>query len=182
MNAKMKTAIWMVLSFSTFETIAQTTDWKLEDGKALAETRVVIKQSQDEIYKSINRWLISYFHNPEEHLKAKVHGEYLRGVAHVSEFFTSGRYNSADLQYTFIFEIKNDAVLFQITDALIIYGGSQDADVDQGAVHKAEEFFIRVESAKKKKSNSDSESVITALNNFSTSIFQSFENSILAKK
>ena len=77
------------------------------------------------------------------------------------------------------FSSSVESVRFKITDALIVYAGGQDADVDQGAVHRAEIFFINQETRKQRQSGYDNDQIVNALNNFSESLFRSYEEMVL---
>lgn len=153
---------------------AQSTDWNMENGKAVSQKLFSIPgKDQHEIYKSVNKWLVRYFSDPEENLKARIEDEYLRGVGYCRDFIKPGAVTSADLRYTFIFEVGDGNVVFKLTNAVLIYSSTQETD---DGVYPVEEYF-KVNS-RGKKMQSDNEKVIAVLADFSNSLFQSFEASL----
>ena len=135
---------------------------------------VLSGKSQDEIYRDLNRWLVKYYVNPEEILKAKIHGEYLRGDAYEPQVITSGPLTRADLHYTFVAKISENTLTFTLSNAVLVSPGGQDADVDQGGTHRVEDFF---HNDAKKKSKPESEKILVALNDFSGSLLNSLGDS-----
>ncbi|MDZ7650905.1 MAG: hypothetical protein U5K54_29310 [Cytophagales bacterium] len=162
----------MLYSVSGF---SQTTDWNLVDGKAIVEKKLTIAgKSQSDIYKNVYRWMIKFYKDPEDILKARIENEYLRGVGYVSDCVRFGAQSTADLQYMFTFEIKNEEVIFKIFDASLLYSWE-----DVG-IHPVENF-LSVKNSKKNKPDKESEMILASLNDFSNSIFQSFENHLFTK-
>jgi hypothetical protein len=170
------TIIVLLLVQAEKSCVAQTTEWQFVNGKAFAEKQIVLSgRSNDDIYRDVSRWLVKYFGNPEEILKARIHGEYLRGEGHRAQLITSGPLSLADLRYTFVAEIANHTLTFTLTDAVLVYPGSQDADISQGGTHRAEEFFGKSDN---KRSQMESDKILAALNTFSESMLNSLDASI----
>jgi hypothetical protein len=175
MKVIMKIQIALLLLSISVTGNAQSLDWQFVNGRAVAERKIVLSgKSEDEIYKEVSRWLVKYFHNPEENLKAKVHGEYLRGIGHQEELITSGRLHRASLQYTFVADIDDETLTFRLIDGVLIYPGGQDADVNHGSVHKIEEFF----GVNDKKSSTENAEIRAALNKFSEALLSSLHESL----
>jgi hypothetical protein len=51
--------------------------------------------ASDEIHKEIERWLVGYYKAPDDHVKARITGEYVRGAGYFVDFM---RYGSLLLQ------------------------------------------------------------------------------------
>ncbi|WP_276374635.1 hypothetical protein [Chryseolinea sp. H1M3-3] len=166
-----KTICLCVFIFSAINiSFAQLDEWKIDHGKATRERSFSLEgRSSTDVYKEIQRWLIKYYKDPEEIIKARIDGEYLRGVGYHADFLKSREFSQADLQYTFTVELTQQEVVFKIADILLVH----DAWQDVGAAYRLEDFF---EQAKKKRKNPEAERVITELTNFSNSLFQSFES------
>jgi len=153
---------------------AQTLDWKLEQGKAVSQKRILISgKTQDEIYKDVNRWLVKYYKDPEENLKARIDGEYIRGVAYNRGLFNSSDASPSDLQYSFIFEVVDQEVTLRITDVVVIYTKTEDTD----GTYRLEDYLVPAQ--RKKKKEQDSDKILASLNEFVNSLFLSFEKSML---
>ena len=152
---------------------AQTPDWKIEQGKAISQKKILVSgKTQDEIYKDVSRWLVKYYRNPEENLKARIDGEYLRGVAYNRGLLNSGD-SPSDLQYSFIFEVGDQEVIFSVTDVIITHLKTEDTD----GIYHLEDYLLP--SNKKKKKESEDEKILVLLNEFVASLFLSFEKSML---
>lgn len=162
----------MVFSLLPISGSAQSSEWKLEDGKAMAKKNISVPgKTSGEIYRNINRWLVTYFKDPEDHIKARIEGEYLRGKGEYPNFFRSGSLSDAYLRYSFIFSIQEEEVIFQLTNAVLIYPSTEEND----AVHPVEGYF----DTNGKRRNNNSVKVIGSLEEFSNNIFKSFEEYVL---
>lgn len=152
---------------------AQSGDWRIEQGKAVAQKTISLPgKTSDEIYKNVNRWLIKHFKDPEDHLKARIEGEYLRGTAQHPNFLQSGSLSAAYLQYSFIFYINNEEVIFKLTDVLVVYPSSDEAD----RAHHVEEYINA--NSKKSQKSTDTALVLSSLAEFSKFLFESFEKTM----
>ncbi len=157
--------------FSINNSIAQLHDWKMDQGKAMRQRSFSLEgRSTADVYKEIHRWLVKYYKDPEEILKARIDEEYLRGVGYHADFLKSREFSPADLQYTFTFELTQQEVVFKITDVVLVHDSSQDI----GTAYRLEDFFKPT----KKKKNPEVERVIAKLTDFSNALFQSFENAV----
>lgn len=151
---------------------SQTTDWSLVNGKAIVEKKLMLAgKSQSDIYKEVYRWLIKVYQNPEDILKVQLKDEYLRGLGYHTDCVKFGAQSSADLQYSFVFEIKNEEVKFNIFNAFLIYS------FEDVGVHPMEDFLL----VKNSKKNKDADMVLASLNEFSKSLIESFETSLIEK-
>jgi len=160
-----------MISFSGF---SQTTDWNLVDGKAIVEKKLMITgKNQSDIYKEVYRWLIEVYKDPEDILKARLEDEYLRGVGYSSNCVRFGAQSNADLQYTFTFEINNEEVVFKIFNAFLLYS------YEEARVHPVENYLVK--DSKMVNNNEEHEMIVDSLNAFSNSLFESFENQLIAK-
>lgn len=130
-----------VLALFTFVVniaFSQSENFKMDKGKAINQRTFALQgKTPTEVYKDINRWLVKYYRDPEENLKARIDGEYLRGLGYYPGFIKSGSLTASDLQYTFIFEINEQGVEFTITDVVIVHDSSQDVN----SVYRLEEYF-----------------------------------------
>jgi hypothetical protein len=151
----------------------QASDWSLVGGKAMAERKILIPgKTQSDIYKDVYRWLIKIYKDPEDFLKARLEGEYLRGVGYYRNCVKFGSLSSADLQYSFTFEIKDNEVVFKLYNAFLLYSYSQDDD----GMRPVENFLVDMNNTKKKRKYSETETVLNCLNEFSTNLFTSLES------
>lgn len=165
--------IAVIIFFTSYVAFSQSAEWRLEHGKAVAEKTVTLSgKTSDDIYKEVNRWLVNYFKDPEDLLKARIEGEYLRGAARYSGLLKSKSISSTYLQYTFIFHVNEQEVTFKLTDAFIVYRASQGID----EINRIEEYFAN---DKKNRKNPDSEVILSSLEDFSNTLFQSFEKFLL---
>ncbi len=162
-----------ILTIIALTAFSQPINWNLVDGKAIAEKKFIVSgKSQGEIYKEVYRWLIKVYNDPEDILKARIEDEYLRGVGYNSNFLKFGAISGADLQYTFKFEIRNDEVILKISNTLLIYNSYGD-----DGPHPIENYLVaKNESGNKIKRNEETERIKRLLNDFSNSLFVSFEN------
>jgi hypothetical protein len=166
------TTLLVILLTTVADGSAQAPLWKLEQGKAVHQRKILIPgKTQYEIYKDVNRWLVKYYRDPEENLKARIEGEYLRGVGYNRGIVAAGE-SPFDLQYSFVFEVGNQEVIFSVTDVVIIHSKTEDTD----GTYRLEDYLTP--STKKKKKESDEEKVLTSLNEFVNSLFLSFEKSV----
>lgn len=174
-TAYRRTIMMVLFTIILTDSFAQS-EWKLENGKATSQKKIEIpNKTANEIYKEISRWLIKYYHDPEENLKARIDGEYIRGVGHHTGFLKPGALTTADLQYGFIFEVEDQEVIFKITDAVLLYSSTQDTD---DGVYRIEDYLKPTSKRKNKKSQSAE--IVASLTVFSNSLFQSFENYVLS--
>lgn len=163
-----------ILAISVSESRAQSSGWETEHGKAMRYEIVSIPgKTPNEIYREVNRWLVMYYHDPEEILKARIDGEYLRGVAYQQDFINTPDLNSADLQYSFIFEITEQEVIFTITDVMLLNYSLDET----GGVARLEEYLSPARKGKRKSKETDR--VLASLTEFSNTVFKSFKNSML---
>jgi len=168
--------IMVILIIILSESFAQSTEWTLQNGKASRQKKISIpNKTANEIYKDISRWLVKYYRDPEENLKARVDGEYIRGVGYHSGFVAPGALAAADLQYGFMFEVGDQEVIFKITDVVLLYYPTQDTD---DGVYRIEDYLKPTSKRKNRKSQSDE--IVASLTQFSNSLFQSFESYVLA--
>jgi hypothetical protein len=170
-----KTICLCAFIFSSINiSFAQLDEWRIDHGKATRQRSFSLEgRTTADVYKEIHRWLVRYYKNPEEIIKARIDEEYLRGVGYHADFLKSREFSKADLQYTFTVELTQQEVVFKIADILLVHDSWQDV----GAAYRLEDVM---EQAKRKKKNSEAEHVITELTNFSNSLFQSFENTVFS--
>lgn len=162
-----------ILMLQSQNSFCQTSDWSLVGGKAMAEKKILVSgKPQSDIYKDVYRWLIKVYKNPEDILKARLEGEYLRGVGYYLNCVKFGSLSSADLQYSFTFEIKDNEVVFKLDNAYLLYSYSQDDD----GMRPIESFLVDMNNPKKKRKHSESEAVLSGLNKFSSTLFTSLES------
>jgi hypothetical protein len=162
-----------ILTLQLQNSFSQTTDWSLVNGKATAEKTILIPgTTQSDIYKDVYRWLIKVYKDPEDILKARLESEYLRGVGYYRNCVKFGSLSSADLQYSFTFEIKDGEVVFKLHNAFLLYSYSQDDD----GVRPVEGFLIDSTNSKKKRKYSETEAVLSGLKEFSNTLFTSLES------
>ncbi len=160
----------VIFSLTAF---SQTTDWNLVGGKAVAEKRITMPaKTQNDIYKEVYRWLMKIYKDPEDILKARLEDEYLRGVGYYKNCVKFGSLSSADLQYSFTFEIKSGEVVFKLYNAFFLYSYSQDDD----GMRPVEGFLLDVNSPRKKGRYNENETVLSSLNEFSATLFTSLES------
>lgn len=161
-----------ILMLQSQNSFCQTSDWSLVGGKAIAEKKILIPgKTQSDIYRDVYRWIIKIYKDPEDILKARLEGEYLRGVGYYRNCVKFGSLSSADLQYSFTFDIKDNEVVFKLYNAFLLYSYSQDDD----GMRPVESFLVDVTSPKKKRKYSETEAVLSGLNEFSSSLFKSLE-------
>jgi len=162
-----------ILVICALSGFSQTTDWNLVGGKAMAEKKILIPgKTQGDIYKDVYRWLIKVYKNPEDILKARLEDEYLRGVGYYRNCVKFGSLSSADLQYSFTLEIKDGEVVFKLHNAFLLYSFSQEDD----GMRPVEGFLVDVSNPKKKRKHNETETVLSILNEFSTTLFTSLES------
>lgn len=162
--------ILVIFSLSAF---SQTADWNLVDGKAVAVKKISMPgKSQNNVYKEVYRWLMKIYRDPEDILKARLEDEYLRGVGYYRDCVKFGSLSSSDLQYNFTFEIKDGEVVFKLHNAFFMYSYAQDDD----GMRPVEDFLDDVSNPKKKRRYSETETVLSSLNEFSTALFTSLES------
>ena len=119
----------LIILCTAISASAQDTQWKLEAGKAISQKQFLLPaRTSEEIYRLVNRWLVKYYESPEENIKARIEGEYLRGVGYRENLTRASALTSTDLNYSFTFEISDGAVLITLADAIIISTASQDND------------------------------------------------------
>jgi hypothetical protein len=101
---------------------AQSDSFKLDGGKAIIKRTFPLHgKSASEVYKNVNRWLVKYYSDPEDNLKARIEDEYLRGVGYQRGLIQYGALTASDLQYTFIVKLNDQQAEFTITDVVIIH-------------------------------------------------------------
>ena len=169
-------AIFVLLTFLSVQAFSQSeSTWHLDQGKAIARKSILMpgKLAVD-IYKEVNRWLVKYYNEPEDNIKARIDGEYLRGAGYHTNIFNSRE--SADFSYTFIFDVVDGKVTMTITDGLIIHVYA--SAVSEPDKHESVEEYLRLERKTKIKAR-EVEQVMMLLNSFSVSLFESFENSAI---
>ncbi len=150
---------------------SQSKQWKLDGSKAVAERKFVLPgKSESEIYKDVYRWLMAEYNNPDDAIKARLEGEYLRGVGYASECVKVGALSSGDLQYTFVFAISDEQVTVTLSNAILLYSySSHDGYVPV-------EHYMNSDGGKGGKTNPEFENVLTSIEAFSSRLFASLQN------
>lgn len=138
----------------------------------MAERKFVLPgKSEDEVYKAVYRWLMTQYKNPDDAIKARLEGEYLRGVGYVSECVKIGAFSSGDLQYTFAFTIRAEEVTVALSNAKLLFAHVQDSG------YVPIEYYMK--SGKAGNSDPHSENVITSIDAFSSNLFGSLESHLI---
>lgn len=163
-----------ILVFCALPGLSQSTEWKLADGKAVAEEKFVLPgKSESDIYKSVYRWLMTEYKNPDDAIKARMEGEYLRGVGYASECVKVGALSSGDLQYSFVFAIRQEEVTVRLSNAILLYSySSHDGYIPV-------EHYMNSDDGKAGKGNSESENVLTSIDAFSSRLFASLQSHLI---
>lgn len=151
--------------------LSQSKQWKLDGSKAVAESKFVLPgKSESEIYKEIYRWLMTEYKNPDDVIKARLEGEYLRGVGYASECVKVGAQSSGDLQYTFAFAIRQEEVTVTLSNAILLYSySSHDGYVPV-------EHYLQNGDGGPGKGNPEYKNVLTSIDAFSSRLFASLQN------
>jgi hypothetical protein len=154
--------------------LSQSSQWKLEGSKAVAERKFVLpSKSEIEIYNKVYRWLMTEYKNPEDVIKARLEGEYLRGVGYASECVKVGALSSGDLQYTFAFAIRKEEVTVTLSNAILLYSyASHDGYVPV-------EHYMNSDGGQTGKSNPEFENVRTSMDAFSSRLFASLQSQLI---
>lgn len=169
-------ALMLILSFVVHIASAQSGDWTIENGRAVAKKLIpVAGKNSDDIYKEVNRWLVKYFRDPEDNLKAKIDGEYIRGIGYHRGLKGPENFGTGNLKYTYIFEVVDEQVTFTITDVMFYESSLQDIESRSYGI----EDFITHATSKRK--NSDATKMLSSLTQFSDELFKSFEASLVSK-
>jgi hypothetical protein len=163
-----------ILMLCALPGLSQSTQWKLEGSKAVSEETFVLPgKTENEIYRDVYRWLMTEYKNPDEVIKARLEGEYLRGVGYASECVNVGALSSGDLQYTFTFAIRHEEVILTLSNAILHYSYS----AHDGYVPV--EHYMKLGGGKAGKTNRDSENVLTSIDDFSSRLFASLQNHLI---
>lgn len=163
-----------ILMLCALPGLSQSTQWKLEGSKAVAERKIVLPgKSESDIYKDVYRWIMTEYKNPDDVIKARLEGEYLRGVGYASECVNVGALSSGDLQYTFAFVIRHEEVTVTLSNAILLYSYS----AHDGYVPV--EHYMKVERGKAGKNNRDSENVLNSIDAFSLRLFSSLQSHLI---
>lgn len=166
----------LIICFAVNIVFAQSGDWTIENGKALArKTIAVTGKNSNDIYKEVNRWLVKYFRDPEDNLKARIDGEYIRGIGYHRGVKGPDKFGTGNLKYTYIFEVVDEQVTFSITE--VIFYESSVQDLESGT-YGIEDFITHATS---KRNNSDATKMLSSLTEFSDQLFKSFESSLFSK-
>lgn len=157
-----------VIIFLTASSPEQAEEWLLKDGKAQYQTVIIVPDHDAGlIYKQVNRWLVHRFENPEDILKARVEGEYLRGEVHCPKLCQLGALSSPDFSYTFSFEIKDERVRLTFYNGVVKFVNKEDGN----RTYPIESYFMR----QNKKHDRNSFKVISSVNEVTVSLKNSLE-------
>jgi hypothetical protein len=152
--------------------VAQSAAFTLENGKAVCQRDFSLQgRSGVDVYRDVERWLVKYYQNPEEIIKARIDGEYIKAVGYRPGIIKYGAGTNSDLQYTLTVSIIENNLQVIVTDVIVIYDWTQDAY----GIYRLEDYF---KPSKKPRKDPEGERVLAEAGNFTSALFESFQNSI----
>jgi hypothetical protein len=164
----------MMVVLSSVYGFSQTPHWQLDNNKAVLQKSIALPgKSASDIYHNLNRWLIAYFANPEDILKARLEDEYLRGEGYSRKVLTSNTTSAADFKYSFSFEIVNEKVIVKMFDGFLVYPNNQD----ENSMSPIESYFNN--HSKARKNGHSNNLVLAAVSDFSVSFISHLENFLI---
>lgn len=152
----------------------QAQEWVLKDGKAQYQTVIIVPDHDARfIYKQVNRWLVHRFKSPEDVLKARIEGEYLRGDVYCPKLCQLGTLSSPDFSYTFSIEIKDGKVRLTLYNGTVTFINFEDGN----RTYSLETYLTR----QSKKPDRNSSKLISSANELAMSLKDSLENFLTAE-
>lgn len=171
---------FITLMFISFSSAAQSGKWKIQDGRAIAtDTFKIPSKDAGQLYREISRWLTMTFVNPEDHVKARIENEYLRGEGYHRNIIKPEIVNGADFKYTFSFEVQDGQVIFTLFNAAFLYTYVQDNDNDGQATNDG--IYTLEESINAGEQTAGTKKVLTAITSITDLLFASLENHLRKK-